>query len=196
VSQYAAFPEQLRTVLAERGTKLVESNLIEIDDLRIGIEICLDHALGVLWENIESKKVEGGLVDIQLVTSAGMAIQWGPNPVVPGGVVYMSDGEASSAACRRADDDRSFDPDTVCRGDVAGIKHIPSGGPGYSTFFPLTACIDVEKSALLNGYYSLYQTQGCAYTLKLYGIDVMDEFKYYPPSIEIYPTVDLPNDFK
>ena len=78
--------------------------------------------------------------------------------------------------------------------DIAGLKHIPHGGPGYSDFFPVTACIDIEKSELLDGYYSLYQTQGCAYTLKLYGIDVMDEFKYYPPSIEIYPTVDLPYD--
>jgi hypothetical protein len=45
---------------------------------------------------------------------------------------------------------------------------------------------------LLRGYYSLYQTQGCAYTLSTYDINVMDEFTYYPPSIEIYPTVALP----
>ena len=37
----------------------------------------------------------------------------------------------------------------------------------------------------------MYQPQGCAYTLKTYDIDVMDEFAYYPPSIEIYPTVKL-----
>jgi len=40
----------------------------------------------------------------------------------------------------------------------------------------------------------MYQPQGCAYTLKTYDIDVMDEFAYYPPSIEIYPSVSLPKN--
>jgi len=52
----------------------------------------------------------------------------------------------------------------------------------------------MEKSDLLKGYYSMYQPQGCAYTLKTYDIDVMDEFAYYPPSIEIYPSVSLPKN--
>jgi len=64
----------------------------------------------------------------------------------------------------------------------------------YSSFFPLSACWDMEKSDLLKGYYSMYQPQGCAYTLKTYDIDVMDEFAYYPPSIEIYPSVSLPKN--
>ena len=51
----------------------------------------------------------------------------------------------------------------------------------------------MEKSHLLKGYYSLYQPQGCANTLRTYGINVMDEFKYYPPSIEVYPTIELPS---
>jgi hypothetical protein len=50
----------------------------------------------------------------------------------------------------------------------------------------------MENMTLLTGYYSLYNTQGCAFTLSTYDIDVMDDFKYYPPSIEIYPTVALP----
>jgi hypothetical protein len=62
----------------------------------------------------------------------------------------------------------------------------------YSSFFGLSACWDMEDTNLLKGYYSLYQTQGCAFTLFTYDIDVMDEFKFYPPSIEIYPTVSLP----
>ncbi len=89
-------------------------------------------------------------------------------------------------------DDGVFDPDRVCRGNPDGIKHVPVGGPGYSNFIPLAACWDMEGSDLLEGYYSLHQAQGCAYTLKLYGLDLMENYKYYPPSIEIYPTVDLP----
>jgi hypothetical protein len=50
-----------------------------------------------------------------------------------------------------------------------------------------------EHVSLLKGYYSLYQPQGCAFTLSTYGINVMDEMKLYPPSIEIYPTIALPN---
>ena len=61
----------------------------------------------------------------------------------------------------------------------------------YTSFFPLSACWDMENSDLLKGYYSMYQPQGCAFTLSTYDIDVMDEFAYYPPSIEIYPTVSL-----
>lgn len=175
----------------QRGTKIVEDgNLIEVNGIRIGMEICLDHRMGVLWDALKTK-YNSKLVDVQLIISAGMAIERGPNPIVPGGVVYLTDGEASSAACMRTDTG-PYDPDKVCREKPDGIKRIPHGGPGYSNFFPLAACLDMEKSDLLKGYYSLYQTQGCAYTLKLYGIDVMDEFKYYPPSIEIYPTVDLP----
>jgi hypothetical protein len=49
-----------------------------------------------------------------------------------------------------------------------------------------------EIQNLLKGYYSLYQPQGCAFTFFTYGIDVMDEFKFYPPSVEIYPTIALP----
>jgi hypothetical protein len=59
-------------------------------------------------------------------------------------------------------------------------------------FFSMSACIDITKYEYLQGYYSLYQTQGCAYTLKLYGINVFDEYDIYPPSVEIYPVVDLP----
>lgn len=121
-----------------------------------------------------------------------MAIERGPNPVVPGGVVYLSDGEASSVACLWSDTGH-FDPDQVCRAiGPNGRKHLPQGGPNYSDFFPISACFNVHQIDFLKGYYSLYQTQGCAYTLRQYRINVMDQYDYYPPSIEIYPTVDLP----
>ena len=221
---YGIVSEELSKLFASRNITLITDNILELDGLRIGLEICLDHRMGALWNQIKTHKLP--LVDILLVTSAGMAIERGPNPIVPGGVVYLCDGDASSAACLRTDNHK-FHPEAVCRGDVGGLKHIPVGGPGcvalfllchaigmyyncfihsqcfllpfvcstmfhrYTSFFPLSACWDMEDSELLKGYYSLYQPQGCAFTLSTYDIDVMDEFAYYPPSIEIYPTVKL-----
>mmetsp|Transcript_31969 Transcript_31969/g.48639 ORF Transcript_31969/g.48639 Transcript_31969/m.48639 type:complete len:487 (-) Transcript_31969:72-1532(-) len=192
IHNYAAFDEELRKRLEKRNTTLIEDNIIDLDGLRIGLEICLDHRVGALWNTLRTK-YHSTLVDVLVITSAGMSIERGPNPVVPGGVVYLSDGEASSAACRRSDDSGVYHPNSVCRWGIGDLKHIPSGGPGYSDFFGLTACWDMEQMDLLKGYYSRYQTQGCAYTLKTYDIDVLDDFKYYPPSVEIYPTVAIPN---
>lgn len=194
IRDYAELDDQWKAFLMDRNSTLVTDNVIELDGLRIGIEICLDHRVGTLWNKLRTEHQD--LVDVLVITSAGMAIERGPNPVVPGGVVYLSDGGASSAACMRSDSHVTFHPNVVCRGNVGGLKHIPIGGPGYSSFFDLTACWDIEDIELLKGYYSMYQTQGCAYSLKTYDIDVMDEFKYYPPSVEIYPTVDLPRSNK
>ncbi len=215
VHDYTVMGEDLEDAFAARDIILIHDNVVELDGLRIGVEICLDHRLGVLWNTLKTKH-HGELVDVLLITSAGMSIEHGVNPIVPGGVVYLSDGGASSAACARTDDSEDFDPSIVCRGDIGGLKHIPIGGPGYvwcillaaipvlvtvsnrsfvdrySSFFGLTACWDVENMTLLQGYYSMYRPQGCAFTLATYDINVMDDYKYYPPSIEIYPTVALP----
>jgi predicted amidohydrolase len=112
VRQYGHIGKDFEKLLKGRDVELVQDNDFEIDGLKIGLEICLDHRLGMLWSNLQKDKKE--LVDVLLVTSAGMAIERGPNPVVPGGVVYLSDGEASSAACLRSDKG-PFDPEKVCR---------------------------------------------------------------------------------
>jgi hypothetical protein len=192
LKQYATIQESdfLEDALAEGGTTLVDNHLIEIDGIRFGLEICLDHLLGALWESLQTQE-HSQLVDVHLITSAGMAIEAGPTPIVPGGVVYMSDGEASSAACIRTDH-YAYNASSVCQTPPNGPKHIPIvEGGDFSTFIMLESCID-QTNIELEGFYSTHLTQGCAYTLSTYGIDVMDKFKYYPPSIEIYPTVDLP----
>ena len=183
--------EVLMKTFSKGNMTVVTDNYMEIDGITIGLEICLDHRMGSLWNNLRIKH-NADLVDVQLITSAGMSIERGPNPLKHGGVVYLTDGEGSSAACIRTDTADVFDPNNVCRGKPDGIQHIPHGGAGYSSFVDLSGCVDMEDSTLLKGYYSMYQPQGCANTLKTYGIDVMDEFKYYPPSLEIYPTIDLP----
>lgn len=124
---YGKIDGELQDVFEGRNITLITDNVLEMDGLRIGLEICLDHNKGTLWNHIQTEDLP--LVDILLITSAGMSIERGPNPVVPGGVVYLCDGEASSAACMRTDNDE-FQPDTVCRGDIGGLKHIPLGGPG------------------------------------------------------------------
>lgn len=190
--KHTDFSPKLNAFLKKRGVKLVSDNVIHVDGLTMGLEVCLDHNKTALWDNLQ-KNHGSELVDFQVVVSAGMSIERGPCPVIPGGAVYLCDGTASSAACLRSDHGK-FDPEVVCRAPPDGIKHVPIGSRGFSEFFTMSACIDIEKYDYLEGYYSLYQTQGCAYTLKLYGIDVMDEYDYYPPSIEIYPVVDLPKN--
>jgi hypothetical protein len=66
----------------------------------------LDHRMGSLYNNLRIKH-NGELVDVQLIISAGMSIERGINPVRPGGVVYLTDGGASSAACLRTDNGES-----------------------------------------------------------------------------------------
>lgn len=159
--------------------------------------------------------------------SAGMSMEHGIYPVEPGGVVHLTDGGASSTACRCTDTGKlsicshpsfflqvksrgsvvnvllnisslyhpmwgKFVPNHVCHGKPDGLQHWPHGRAGYTIFLPLAGCIDMEQDELLEGYYSGYQTQRWAFTLKTYGIDFMDEFSYYPPSIDVYPTVALP----
>ena len=187
----------------ERDVQMVQDNIVTIDGIRIGIEICLDHRLGVLWHGLQEQQKRVGedgdvdddeaddgqvsedlLVDVHLITSAGMSIERGPTPVKQGGVVYLTDGEASSAACRRpilpkGQEGYDFDPKVVCRDrhndGPTGLRHVPNGGPGYSSFIELATCLnpdDAPWKPLLEGYYSNHATQGCAYTLKLHGIDV------------------------
>lgn len=186
--QYDALPEDFLTLLKDLNVTVETDNLFEFDGVRIGLEICLDHRMGALWHTIQQNHED--LVDVHLIISAGMSIERGPNPVVPGGVVYLTDGEAAaSAACIRTSTGE-YEAEHVCREVVAGVKHMPSGGPGYSNFIPLSACMDVNAD--YEGYYSMYQPQGCANTLSLYGIQVLDQYKFYPPSIEVYPVIDLP----
>ena len=172
-----------------------------MDGLRIGIEICLDHREGAIWSSLQKKGQTDQLVDVQLITSGGMTIERGLNVVRPGGVIYLSDGEASSAACYRPESDTNadpaiFQPDKLCRDiGIQGLKSFvpPGGGKEYSSFFPMSHCVDYPKPELLEGYYTLHQPQGCANTLKQYGMHVLsEEQKQFIPSIEVYPTVALP----
>ena len=191
--QYDSIPKNFKRFLESRGIKLLNNNIIDVDGIRIGIEICLDHKMGLLWDTL--RQTDGDLVDVHLITSAGMQIEYGPNPIVPGGVTYLSDGVGTSAACwRHSEDAEPFDPDQTCRVPTpTAIKHYPPvPNRGYSDFFTMSACQDVLDFEMMKGYYTLYQTEGCAKSLSDFGLDVVDELRQALPSIEFYPTVDLP----
>jgi hypothetical protein len=194
VKSYDDVPEAFKEMLEDHDTVLVQDNVIDVDGVRVGVEVCLDHLKGLLWSKLQQNNDD--LVDVLLITSAGMAIEMGPSPIAPGGVVYMSDGGATSAACWRSSEDTlPYDPERVCQSPTPkGIKHYPPvASAEYSSFFTMAACENVEDMSLMEGYYSVHQTQGCSYSLSDFGIAVLDETQtYFWPSLEYYPTVDLP----
>jgi hypothetical protein len=144
--------------------------------------------MGVLWDNLQRQQRAGGggsdkLVDVQIITSAGMAIQRGPNPIVPGGVVYLSDGGALSAACIRTDTD-DFDPNQVCEPSdpmVANmLVHMVVLVLVQTTIPNLLPCRLVATpidASTWKGTWKVHQKQGCASTLKKYGIHVMSRYE-------------------
>lgn len=68
------FSDKFNALLKERKVKLVQDNYIHVDGLTIGLEICLDHRKGALWENLQ--KYHGSeLVVVLVVTSAGMSLE-------------------------------------------------------------------------------------------------------------------------
>jgi len=100
---------------------------------------------------------------VQLITSAGMRIERGPNPLKlkQGGDVYLSDDEASSGACIR-NDDSTIDPNQVCRGNTGGP---PSQATRRSGLFELCFTLGVYRYGevqpmILKGYYNMHQLRG------------------------------------
>ncbi|KAG7353299.1 hypothetical protein IV203_009348 [Nitzschia inconspicua] len=71
--------DMMDSILNQRGVRIIEGNVFEIDGIRFGMEICLDDRMGVLWENLQQDN--SSLVDVHLITSrtsAGMSIERGP----------------------------------------------------------------------------------------------------------------------
>ncbi|KAL3915885.1 MAG: hypothetical protein SGARI_008086, partial [Bacillariaceae sp.] len=68
-------------ILNERGVHVVDGNVFEVDGIRFGMEICLDHAKSVLWDNMQEDNAD--LVDVHLIVSEGMSIERGPTPLQP-----------------------------------------------------------------------------------------------------------------
>merc|ERR1719401_2362644 len=81
--------------MISRGYTLVDDNIIKIDGILFGIEICLDHARKTLAENLMKfhdyrSMISSSVVQEQIITSAGLQIMY--SAVASGGAVFLQDG--------------------------------------------------------------------------------------------------------
>ncbi|OLQ02865.1 Glyceraldehyde-3-phosphate dehydrogenase, chloroplastic [Symbiodinium microadriaticum] len=88
---YGRLPEHLLQQLGFGHDIELPNGLLNIGGLKIGLEICLDHAMGQLCNRTLS---DGQTVDVQLIISAGMNIASGPVCTAKGGPVFLADGFA------------------------------------------------------------------------------------------------------
>ncbi|CAK0894338.1 unnamed protein product, partial [Prorocentrum cordatum] len=87
---YEIPPVELLEKFGQKNTEILEDGIFEVGGVRIGAEICLDHAKGELCDALGPD----GTVDLQLVVSAGMSIAAGPVCTKAGSPVFLSDGFA------------------------------------------------------------------------------------------------------
>ncbi|CAE7229460.1 mon2 [Symbiodinium natans] len=88
---YGRLPEELLRKLGFGRDIELPNGLLSIGGLKIGLEICLDHAMGELCNKTLTSDEH---VDVQLVVSAGMNIASGPVCTARGGPVFLADGFA------------------------------------------------------------------------------------------------------
>jgi len=86
---YQRLPRHLLQALGFGDDLPLPDSVLVLGGLKIGLEICLDHAMGELCNNLN-----GGSVDVQLIVSAGMNIASGPICTAKGGPVFLADGFA------------------------------------------------------------------------------------------------------
>eukprot|EP00929_Paragymnodinium_shiwhaense_P057768 TRINITY_DN28920_c0_g1_i2.p1 TRINITY_DN28920_c0_g1~~TRINITY_DN28920_c0_g1_i2.p1 ORF type:complete len:407 (-),score=54.27 TRINITY_DN28920_c0_g1_i2:513-1733(-) len=87
---YYSLPPSVLSSMGFRSYEILHDGLLEVGGVKIGLEICLDHAKGDLCRTLG----ENGAVDVQLVVSAGMNIRSGPVCTFAGSPVFLADGFA------------------------------------------------------------------------------------------------------
>lgn len=88
--KYSKLPKAWSDLFVSNGWEIVsEFPILRVNGLLIGLEICLDHSIGVL----ANLKVP---VDVQIIVSAGMSIGSGPSAVKSGGSIYLVDGNSQT----------------------------------------------------------------------------------------------------
>jgi len=88
---YGRMPQALLEELGFSNDIELPRGVLSVGGLKIGLEICLDHAMGDLCNGILAGDEH---VDVQLVVSAGMNIASGPVCTLAGGPVFLADGFA------------------------------------------------------------------------------------------------------
>jgi len=116
--QYSTLPDAAAEALELDGYAYVKNNVFEVDGLRIGIEICLDHAMNSLYNNLR----DASFVDLHLITSAGMSIAGGQVGTAQGGPVFLVDGAGRTEMSRNDFGQGHVQP-------VAAAKGVYNSGP-------------------------------------------------------------------
>ncbi|CAL1157289.1 unnamed protein product [Cladocopium goreaui] len=86
---YHRLPRHLLDQMGWQDFQILRGGILNIGGVRVGFEICLDHAMGQLCNN-DLKPDE--TVDVQTIVSAGMNVASGPVCTKPGGPTFLADG--------------------------------------------------------------------------------------------------------
>lgn len=89
IGKYAIFSQAQQLQLTKLGFQLRPNNDFHQDGIHFGLEVCLDHAQHRLEDGLR-----GGTVQVHLVTSAGMSIEWS---ATRDGPVMLQDGGGAGA---------------------------------------------------------------------------------------------------
>jgi hypothetical protein len=88
--KYAEIPDHAVATLNSKGFDIVEDNIFDLDGIRFGVEICKDHYRHELNKSLVEAHLHPDGVQVQLITAAGMNIQYSSVPA--GGPVILQDG--------------------------------------------------------------------------------------------------------
>jgi len=90
VKHYTEIPGHAEEFLRTKGWEVVDYNYFTVDHIRFGVEICLDHAQRSLQKSLQREELDPDGVQVQIITAAGMNIQYSAVP--GGGPVILQDG--------------------------------------------------------------------------------------------------------
>mmetsp|Transcript_9538 Transcript_9538/g.25906 ORF Transcript_9538/g.25906 Transcript_9538/m.25906 type:complete len:554 (-) Transcript_9538:94-1755(-) len=91
IGRYDLFKKKQKKAIEKMGFELQEDNVFDVNNIRFGMEVCLDHSMQVLQETLED---EDDYIDVHLVTSAGMSITWN---AAGDGPIFLQDGGSNGA---------------------------------------------------------------------------------------------------
>lgn len=169
--------------LAERGYKVVEDNMFNVSDIRIGIEICLDHEKAVLKTSLEKANLPN--VQMQIVTSAGVKKIVRDNIMVAkNGILFQQDGgfngwDTWNETAKKFDlmDGKIYD------GLTQMIVKEESGRFTEEMAYMCTESHGTNWIKDLHGYYGWSNKMGCTAAMGLAALN--------PPGIKIYLPVEI-----
>lgn len=108
--------------------EFTDNDMFSIGGVLFGLEVCLDHSNAVLYHAMKNDSVvPGGGVQVQLITSAGMALTY--NAVPDGAPEYLQDGAPDEMHSQSAGQEYRLQPQI----DIWGTDWATVIGPYFST---------------------------------------------------------------